>query len=100
MKKLLIALATSIALLAPVAVAAPASASEAYVTKAEFKQVKKGMPLAKVHRIFDTKGKQSFIGYGYQSREYKTASEYGFVMIDFKKRNGVWRLQSKSAFWG
>ena len=100
MKKLVLALVCALALLAPVSVAAPAQAAEAYVTKVEFKKVTKGMSITRVHKILDTKGKQSWVGFGYQSREYKTGSQFGFVMIDYKKRNGVWRLDAKTAFWG
>lgn len=79
------------------AVSAPAQAAGACVSKAEFKKVKDGMRMKRVHRIFDTAGKQSFVMDSYQSREYKACtSTYGFVMVDFDHR----KVESKTAFWG
>ncbi len=77
--------------------ASPAEASAGCVTKKEFRNVTKGMGIERVHRIFDTKGRQLFVMSGYQSREYKVCgSQYGFVMVEFKNR----KLSSKSAYWG
>jgi hypothetical protein len=91
----LVALVLPLALTATVA--APAEAAGGCVSKAEFRKAKKQMTTKKVHRIFGTKGKQSFVFDGYQSREYKTCtSQYGFVMVDFERG----KLTSKMAFWG
>jgi hypothetical protein len=71
-----------------------------YVTTKEFRNVKRGMTLSKVNAIFDIKGKTSYQGYGFKSREYRTRSKWGFVFIDFERRHGAWVLMSKSAYWG
>jgi hypothetical protein len=109
MKRVIAAALTSIAVAAPAAViAAPAQASEPYVTKAEFRQVSKGMTMARVHRIFDVSGTQSYYESAYpslgipaeQSREYRTKSSWGSVDIDYVRRDGVWYVKRKDAFWG
>lgn len=115
MKKLLVALATSFALLAPVAVASPAQAADnPYVTKWEFRKVRPGMTMARVRRIFDIPGKQTWfysaIGRctradlwlcAEQSRDYRTRSRWGSVTIDYiRYPGGVWRVDTKSAYWG
>ncbi len=97
-------LATAALAVAPImASAAPASAdTEGCVTKTEFRKVSKGWALKRVHRVFDTAGKQSFFYSGYQTRDYKPCRnpDFSFVMVDYEKRNGVWRVTSKSAYWG
>lgn len=80
-----------------------------FVTKPEFRKVERGMRMQRVHHIFDVRGKQTYFDGGYagrygwppgQSREYRTKSTWGWVSLDFKKRNGVWRLTGKYAYWG
>lgn len=96
-----------------VAIGAPAAIAATptpYVTKAEVEQVSKGMPLTKVHRIFDTKATQTSYMSGYsskclkvpatQSRDYKTKSKWGFVTVDYKKVKGTWKVDSKHAYLG
>ena len=103
MRKTLAGALTAVALVAgPVAIAAaPAEAAgSAVVTKSEYRKIRKGMSITRVHRIFDTRGKQSFHMSGYQSREYRTTKRYGFVMVDFERRGGEWKVSSKAAFWG
>ena len=94
-------LATAALAVAPImASAAPASAdTEGCVTKTEFRKVSKGWALKRVHRVFDTAGKQSFFYSGYQTRDYRPCRnpDFSFVMVDYEKRNGVWRVTSKSA---
>ena len=90
-------------ILSPLAVAAPASAdTPGCVSKAEFRKVKKHWAIGRVHRVFDTKGKQTFYTTGYQSREYKTCKnpKYSFVSVTYEKDDGVWRVTSKTALWG
>jgi hypothetical protein len=96
------------------ALAHPAEAAkkDPYVTKAEFKQVRKGMPIKKVQKIFDIPGKQSLYFDGYQcgtsfgwcpeqTRDYRTKKKYGSVSVTFVKKPGRgWVLDSKMAFWG
>jgi len=104
-----------VALLVTLTPASPASAAESYVTKPEFKKVKKHTKLTKVHGIFDTKGKQtSYYGAidgGYcadgdlwacasQTRDYRTKSKWGTVTVTYYKRFGVWRVDSKYVYWG
>jgi hypothetical protein len=104
MKRLGAVLATAALATAPVvAGAAPASADTAgCVTKTEFRKVRNGWSLNRVHNVFDTKGTQSMFFNGYQSRDYKSCrnSEYALVSVDYEKRNGVWRVDSKFAYWG
>jgi len=72
------------------------------VSKQEFRKVKDGFKKRRVHRIFDTRGRQTSIfrvgGETYESREYKPCSDrkYGFVWVDYV--NG--RLDAKYAYWG
>ena len=81
-----------------------------YVSRSEFHHVRHGMGIARVHRIFDTSGKQTAYYDGYrcgtrfgwcpeQDREYKTRGRWGYVEFDFTKRNGRWVVTSKHALW-
>ena len=59
------------------------------------------MRLRRVHRILDTRGKQTgqytIGGDSYQDREYKTCtSSYGFVSISYKNK----RVTDKFVYWG
>ncbi len=114
MKPVIVALATG-AIASLSLVAAPAvSAAEAYVTKAEFHAVSKGMNKDRVHRIFDVAGKQTWFysGSSYcswkdlwacpeQSREYRTKSKWGAVNVDYRRNpDGNWVVTSKYAYWG
>lgn len=102
MKKFAAALvATAFIASGAVAVTAPpAAASKGTVTQPEFRKAKKGMTNDRVHQIFNTRGKTTFQGYGYMDREYKTRNRYGFVFVSYERRNGDWKLISKSAYWG
>ncbi len=102
MRKLAASLAATIALSGGAAVinAQPAAAANNVVTKTEFRKADRGLKKEKVHRIFDTDGRLSYQGYGYMAREYKTPNRYGFVSVSFERRNGVWVLAGKSAYWG
>jgi hypothetical protein len=114
-RKFVIALAALAASLSLVAQATSASAAEPYVTKKEFRKVTKGMRIDRVHAIFDVNGKQTWYysaidaqlcsqgkiwACAEQSREYRTRSRWDSVDVDFYKRNGVWRVESKYAYWG
>ena len=89
--------------------AAPAQAdTDGCVTKAEFKKVRKGWKMTRVHRVFDTNGKQSWFTDAYpslgipaeQGREYRhCASKYSIVTVDFARKGGVWKVTRKSAYW-
>lgn len=84
-----------VAIGAPAAVAKPTP----YVTKAEWNQIRKGMPLWKVHRIFDTNGWKRGQGYGELYRQYPDGTKYGGAGIVYKKINGTWKVSSKVAYW-
>jgi hypothetical protein len=114
-KSVIAAVAALVASLGMVSQATSASAAEHYVTKKEFHRVSKGMKMPRVHAIFDTRGKQvSFYSAidaklcskgkiwacAEQDREYRTKSRWGYVDIDYYKRNGIWRVGSRSAYWG
>ncbi len=74
-----------------------ASAQAGCVSQAEFRQVKRGMSKAKVHRIFDTAGRRDAISHGggftFEIRSYKACSKYGAVSVGYT--NG--KLESKAA---
>ena len=101
MKKLIPTVAAAAALAAGT-LAVTTSGAEAAVDKracvsqAEFGQVKKGMPISKVHGIFDTKGKRESIahggGYTIEIRGYRTCTPYGAVAVSYE--NG--KLSAKS----
>lgn len=80
--------------------AAPANAAPdtpGCVSQQEFAKVKKGMSAAKVHGIFDSKGKRDAIssggGFTFEIRSYKTCTPYGAVAIGYE--NG--KLSNKTA---
>lgn len=103
---------TSTALLgagATTSVAAPdadRAAKGGCVTKAEYKKVKKGMGIKKVHKIFGTSGKQSvrydLPGGGYVvGRGYKVCtSKKGAVGVSYTVKPGKTPvLAEKTAVW-
>jgi CRISPR/Cas system CMR-associated protein Cmr3 (group 5 of RAMP superfamily) len=103
LKKILTGFAAAAVMASGVVASAPAASADTAgcVSKTEYKKVSKGTNMQRVHRIFDTAGRQSYVGYGSQLREYKPCgSRYGFVHITYDKRNGAWYLDSKSAYWG
>jgi hypothetical protein len=108
-----------VAAFATVAFAIPASAatnfvqepanssvnSSGCVTRSEYRRVHKGNSMSRVHRIFGTRGKQSWEYDGYyihsQGREYRVCgSSWGFVSVTYDREYGTWRLDSKYAYWG
>lgn len=101
-------LAASFAVPAAV-LATPASADTAgCVTKTEFRAVSKGWSITRVYNRFDTHGHQTYFigGSKYfpaeQGREYKSCTDPSFstVEVDYKKRDGVWRVSDRFAYWG
>ena len=72
------------------------------VTKREFRRAKRHMKMKRVHRIFGTRGKQSYVytigGTRYVGREYKACRHprWSMVSVDFKRG----RVTDKFAFWG
>ena len=94
MRKLIRALTALVALGAPLAlVAAPAeaAATPGCVTTREYNAVDRGMSVARVHQIFDTRGYVSARDYGVQDRVYKTCGGRHFF-LEYVKRQGVWRM--------
>lgn len=91
MTKLVIALLIAAGLTLGTAPAAVAD-TPGCVTKGEYKKVRKGMTVAKVHRIFDTKGKVtasgSSAGSRWQFREYDPCVGDGWVDVDYDKEHG------------
>ena len=84
-------------------VAPPAAADTAgCVSRVEYRKVHDGMTKKRVHRIFDTRGQQSWAmssgGRYYESRDYKpcTSPRWGFVWVDYI--NG--RVDAKTVYWG
>ena len=81
--------------------ASPAQAdTPGCATKAEFRAIKKGMGMRKVHGILDTKGERlsrvvSSWGATSEMRSYKTCSPYSSVVALY----GNGRLENKSAVW-
>jgi hypothetical protein len=111
MKKSLAAAVLSLTVLAPVGLAAsPAAAdTETCVSRTEFRRVERGWSIARVRRVFDVTGRQSYFASGEpsidwpatQGREYRPCTRYSYVSVDFEKYRGdVWRVTGKSAYWG
>jgi hypothetical protein len=74
------------------------------VTRGEYRAVHRGLSKARVHAIFDTKGKRQAIswsgGYASEIRSYKTCRRYSAVSVAYdKKPGGAFRLSAKSAVW-
>ena len=111
LKSLLSAATVTAGLVAPIAlVATPANAdTPTCVSKSEFRAVQKGWSITRVANRFDRNGNQTYYDSGdpsidwpaYQSREYKPCRRYSYVSVSFEKEAGdVWRVTSKSAYWG
>ncbi len=83
MKKLLTSLALAVGLAAPtvalpVITMTPADAGGSpCVTRTEFRNVSRGITEARVIRIFDSRGRTTYQGYGYKSKELETPATAG-----------------------
>lgn len=82
---------------------APASAdTSGCVTKREFRKVHMGMKRERVHRIFDTRGRQTYTfwigGDHYSSREYRACRHPRWSIVSVDYVNG--RVDGKFAYWG
>lgn len=110
MKKFAAAAAAVAVVASPLALStsAHATGSPGCVTKAEFSQVKRGMTVDRVSRIFGTKGTTSYVYVGTYafslSKEYRPCqpwTAYSEVDVSFTKnhRGEAWRVDGKSAFW-
>jgi hypothetical protein len=109
--KLLSASTLTAGLLAPlVLVPAPAQAdTPTCVSRAEFRAVKRGWSIQRVVNRFDVRGRQEYVDSGdpeydipaFQSRDYRACPDHSSVWLSFEKESGdVWRVTSKSAYWG
>jgi hypothetical protein len=80
---------------------APAASADTpgCVTRTEYRSVQRGWTMEHVHRVFDTKGSLSYSGYGLVSRDYKPCAKYAYVSVDYERRNGVFYVDGKSAYW-
>ena len=98
MRKFAVAVATTVALVGPVTVVGAAQAAEACVTGSEFRAVKTGWKMKRVQRRFDSKGKNVYQGYGYQTREWKSCKAGELVLVYFEYHEDHWDVTSKSRF--
>lgn len=79
------------------------------VSKREFKAVRDGWSIKRVHNKFDIKGTQDWFTDGYddpefgwpdeQGRRYRACTKFGTVYVDYERVKGVWRVNRKSAYW-
>lgn len=98
MKKLLCALAFAVA---SIGVGVPAAQADTprCVTKAEYRQVHRGMAKGRVHRVFDVRGRRVAFSkhrrVTSEIRRYRTCRRRSAVSIAF----GNGRLTAKSAVW-
>lgn len=95
MKKLVAACTFALALGLVTPWSAAQAATDRCVTKGEFRQVQKGMSPRQVKRLFETGGRTFFKFGPDETREYRTCSTDGFVLVTFKrgkvvKKNAVW----------
>jgi hypothetical protein len=93
--------AVALSVVAPVPVA---TATSGCVTRAEYQKIHRGDTRARVHRVFDTRGKRESLvesdGFRSEVRSYTTCSEFSSVTIVFDKHGKrPWRVFSKSAVW-
>lgn len=93
----------ALALGSTVVVSSPAAAdTPGCVTKSEFRKVRKDMKRERVHRIFDTNGRQTYTywigGDHYSGREYRACRHprWSIVQVDYVNA----RVDGKFAYWG
>lgn len=89
----------SAALVGPAAISAQADTQDC-VTRQEYKRIKGVSSISLVHHVFDTMGKSLYgsSGNGF-TREYTPWARYGFVSVDFKRKDGTARVTGKSAYF-
>lgn len=82
------------------AVTSPAASADTprCVSRYEYSRISKGMPMDKVHRIFDTTGNLTGLGDPNQIRHYRPCTPQGVVQVTYTQAG---RVVSKSAqFFG
>ena len=87
---------------APIISASPAMAdTPGCVTEHEFNRVHRGMPMARVHEIFDTAGRVASRDANRMHRYYKIChvpfTRRQAVHVIYRKDNGVWEMRRKWA---
>jgi hypothetical protein len=95
-------IAVLMAVVTVLGLSSPTSAQAAsLVTYDEYTSVRVGMPMARVHRIFDTRGVEFHRGMGYMQRDYRGwTNRWGktvWVHVTYRYRSGAWRVEFKSA---
>ena len=108
-KKLVLAVTTVAAVSAPVMATAPAHAdagSPGCATRHEYQEIKNGMSMDRVARIFGTPGHISYSYHGSYvwetDKEYKPCqpyTEWSHVEVDFGKKHGHVVVTGKSSYW-
>jgi hypothetical protein len=100
MKKIMAALASGvIASLGVVGYATPAQADHDCVTRTEFRNIRNGYSMERVHNIFDVRGQLSYSYSGYVSRDYNACGPYNGVSVGYERKNGVWRVVDKFGYF-
>jgi hypothetical protein len=91
-----LALAT-VATLGHTAIDAPHAAADTpgCVTRSEFRQVHRGMPKSRVHRIFDTRGFADSGGAGGYTRVYLSCDGVHAIYIEYNALSSPHRLAGK-----
>lgn len=74
----------------------PASAQGGCVTRTEFKAVKVGMRMKRVHEIFGTAGADTGLGSPNRMRYYAVCRASGMVQVTYSPQD---RVVSKSGNW-
>ncbi len=69
------------------------------VTRTEFRKIRNGFSLPRVHRIFDVRGRFSYGGGGDMARDYNACGRFNGVTIYYERRNGVWRVDDKFGYF-
>lgn len=98
MRKILVAVATAIAMLLPVGVAAPAVAdTPGCVHHAEWQKAEFHTPKGEVHAIFDTNGWQWHQSWPEEIRAYDQCGTNNTLFVHYVDFGAKWRLVDK---WG
>jgi hypothetical protein len=84
MKKLSSALVIAVASVTLVVPAAPATAGGC-VSRGEFRQVHRGMPISRVHRVFDTRGRLDLRVGRISIRKYNPCPRRSAVSVTFRR---------------
>jgi hypothetical protein len=122
MRKFFLMIAALATLIAPLAIttSADAATTRQYVSRTEFHSIHKNYRMSRVHSIFGDGRKYAGTQTSYygeidaewcdegetwacatQTRKYRTKSRWGTVYVDYYRAgSGIWRVDTKSAYWG